>query len=214
MNTRTLEKAIMKAFHEACPERKVSRKPVRWWNGELEKLRKGLRRQFNRAMNTGREEDWKTHALLQSQYKKSVKKTKSEAWGKYCEELERVSDVSRLRKALEKDPQARLEVLKKPDGQFTSSKLQTLDLLIQTHFPDCDTTVLDGEEEVQTCPRPTWERWNEADETVTEGKVYWALSSFSPYKSPGPDGIFPFYSKRDGISLRNDWWRSTGAVWL
>ena len=33
--------------------------------------------------------------------------------------------------------------------------------------------------------------WDAAKEVVGEQRVKWVLNSFSPYKSPGPDGIYP-----------------------
>jgi hypothetical protein len=140
---------------------------------------------------------------LQKKYKKSVRKVKREAWQRFCEELESVSDVSRLRKALDRDPQAKLEVLKKTDGGFTASKLETLDLLVQTHFPDCVVAGIGGEEYEIEWSRPTWEKWDEAAKVVTKDRVYWAISSFSPYKSPGPDGIYPILLKEGGELIIN-----------
>ncbi len=142
-------------------------------------------------MNTGNDEDWKTHTILQKQYKKSVRKTRRDARRRYCEEIESVSEVSRLRKVLEKDPQAKLETLKKPDGSYTTSKLKMLNLLVQTHFPDCDVIRPESETNENDRQRPTWERWNEAVITVTKDRVHWTISSFSPFKSLGPDGIYP-----------------------
>ena len=200
---RILEKAIMKAYNNACPEREVTRQSMRWWNGELEKLKKDLRRQFNHAKNTGMDEDWKEHSKLQKQYKKSVRKAKREAWQKFCEELESVSDVSRLRKALDRDPQATLEVLRKPDGGYTSSKMETLNLLVQTHFQDCNITGTGSVVDEQNRSRPTWERWQVAANTVTKDRINWAIASFSPYKSPGPDGIYPVLLQQGGEPIAN-----------
>jgi hypothetical protein len=39
-----------------------------------------------------------------------------------------VSEVSRLRKVMSRDPKARLKVLQKSDGSYTSIKGETLDL--------------------------------------------------------------------------------------
>lgn len=198
-----LEDAIIKAFHEACPQRKVTnRKPIKWWNRNLERIRTRLGRQFNKARKTG---DWSAHAETQKEYKAAINEARLEEWQNFCEELENVSEVSRLRKALERDPRAKLEVLRKPDGDFTMSSEETLDLLIQTHFPEC-TIVTEVTEDTSDRNRASAESFNYANQMVTREKVRWAIKSFSPYKSPGPDGIYPVLLQ-EGFEVLEDYIR-------
>ena len=39
------------------------------------------------------------------------------------------------------------------------------------------------------------------EDTITRDKVKWAISSFEPFKSPGPDGIFPALLQHAGDIL-------------
>jgi hypothetical protein len=66
--TNELHEAIINVYQEACPEKVVTnRRPILWWSNQLENLRKGLRRQFNRAMKTGLSSDWVIHSDLQKE---------------------------------------------------------------------------------------------------------------------------------------------------
>ena len=46
------------------------------------------------------------------------------------------------------------------------------------------------------------------DQIITRDIVKWAISSFEPFKSPGPDGIFPILV----IYCMNIWWTCIRTV--
>jgi len=76
-----------------------------------------------------------------------------------------------------------------PTGEHTQSEGETLDLLLATHFPNSD--VGEGGVEPAAAHRATPVDWRVAARIITHRRVEWALDSFSPYKSPGADWIFP-----------------------
>ena len=64
-----------------------------------------------------------------------------------------------------------------------------LELLLVTHFPESIVT-----EEVAVPAAACREKqcnWQVTVEAVTYRTVEWVINSFSPYKIPGMDGIFP-----------------------
>ena len=76
-----------------------------------------------------------------------------------------------------------------PNGKRTQSEGETLDLLLTAHFPGLNVT------EKETVPASACQvnrlDWQVAAKVVTYQRVGWAIDSFTPYKSPGVDGIFP-----------------------
>lgn len=74
--------------------------------------------------------------------------------------------------------------LKAPNGVWTESCEESLNLLLDTHFPGSSTNVINLNEEhiVNNIIN---------DDLITKEKIEWAIKSFDSYKSPGPDGITP-----------------------
>ena len=93
--------------------------------------------------------------------------------------------MSRLRKIMSQSVH-NIGYLQRPDRSWTVSSEESLGLLMDTHFPDSSEspTIVhargDGVEE--ECPLV---------DQMTASNIHWALGSFKPFKSPGPDGIFP-----------------------
>ena len=100
---------------------------------------------------------------------------------------------------LSSNPEAVLGSLKLPNGRFSTSDEETLKCLIKAHFPSFTERNKEGpiqREDMEASGR--WLRalgWCQnrklANQIVTPERIKWALKSFKPYKSPGPDGIYP-----------------------
>jgi len=73
-------------------------------------------------------------------------------------------------------------LLKRNDGEWTNNATESLDLLIDTHFP-CNTN--------QTGHLASTSRsLEEVESVVSTEKIVWAINGFHPFKSFGPDGIY------------------------
>ncbi|XP_046811382.1 uncharacterized protein LOC124420941 [Lucilia cuprina] len=109
--------------------------------------------------------------------------------------------MSRFRRILAKDPKA-LGYIQREDNSWTESSSETLSLLMETHFPGC--ADIDDRDLSQGGPR-TWGFYSSGhiDEIVTRDKLGWAVNTFDPYKSPGPDGVFPAMIFSRGVSSRD-----------
>lgn len=101
--------------------------------------------------------------------------------------------TAKLHKILAKDPTQQLGLIKLPNGEYTNTDEETLAAMMEAHFPS------------STPPNATRENRSpsvipvedlEANKIVSREKVRWAISSFEPFKSPGPDGIFPALLQR------------------
>jgi hypothetical protein len=97
--------------------------------------------------------------------------------------------LSRLHRALSRDPKVRLGSLVSPFGERMQSEQETLDLLLATHSPN--SSVMErGMVPTAACRAKRLDWWV-AVRIITYRRVEWVIDSFAPYKSPGIDGIFP-----------------------
>ncbi|XP_065356355.1 uncharacterized protein LOC135950751 [Calliphora vicina] len=99
-------------------------------------------------------------------------------------------------KTLSRDHTNGLCMLKRPDGTYTESTEETCKLLLDTHFP--------GSLTFSATATYTWVRAISNSNRRLAGRIFsiervkWAISKFSPYKSPGTDGIFPCFLQQGG----------------
>ena len=172
------------ALKKACPSKiiKITHKPP-WWTKELRKLKSECGKEFNSAKRIDDDTSWELYKTKLRVYKNEIRKTKRKEWANFCSNIESTSEASRLRKILSKT-KTTTGFLKKPDGSWTVSSSETLELLLDTHFPGCSTTV--------TVPEVSVGLDNNQITNISNiNKIEWAVKSFQPFKSPGPDGIFP-----------------------
>ncbi|XP_020298130.1 uncharacterized protein LOC109862474 [Pseudomyrmex gracilis] len=102
--------------------------------------------------------------------------------------IESAPEASRLHRILSLDHRPHLDCLKLPTENVTEEATDTLKHLMEVHFPGFD-------HNIQPCrpnPREYKPRdWRLAAEVVFPKGVKWGVKTFSPYKSLGPDGIYP-----------------------
>lgn len=187
-----LTKSMIEAFEESCPLRRpmVVTQPI-WFSKELGVLK----RECNRAWNA-RNADFEAFREKRKAFKKACRDAKRRAWREFCESVEGVSASSRMHKILSKERSDQVSSLKLPNGEFTQDESELLNHLLLSHFPGC---VDVGADEL---PVLTDENWV-SDDVRSLGRhicdaasVKWAVNSFSPFKSPGPDGIQPVLMQR------------------
>mgnify|MGYP001798028117 FL=1 len=86
-----------------------------------------------------------------------------------------------------------LELVYNSAGNPTGHPMQTIQVLLYTHFSGHSqfednnnswAIPTDQQEDNQFDPL-------QADEMFSIQKIKWAVKKFEPYKSPGPDGIYP-----------------------
>ncbi|XP_072161372.1 retrovirus-related Pol polyprotein from type-1 retrotransposable element R1 [Bemisia tabaci] len=187
-----LEGVITSAYHNSCPEIKRREPTLEWWSPKLGELRQETRKLWNKARRDG---SWDEYYTSLNAYNRELRRAKKESWRKFCEEIDTYSDGAKLMRLLAKDPAFKGGNLMKPDGSLTETEAETLEVLLQTHFPECEPLQDENSNEAretQTFVRRTGRLdWHEARETVTVNRLKWAVKSFKPYKAPGPDGILP-----------------------
>ncbi|XP_030759768.1 uncharacterized protein LOC115885120 [Sitophilus oryzae] len=127
--------AIITAYSENCPLKtnKDNRKSS-WWNNKLDKRRKEVRQLFNRAKVSG---NWETYRTTLAEYNKEIRRAKRESWRRFCGSLADLPQSTRIHKILSKEPVNELRTIQRPDGNFTESRKETLQILAQKHSPGC-----------------------------------------------------------------------------
>ena len=99
--------------------------------------------------------------------------------------MENLNTTARIQKVLKMGKRQEIGTVRKPDGTFTDSPEETLQVLLDTHFPD------KTEDEPLPQERVPDEGNLDINSIVNEQSVRAAFRSFQPYKAPGTDGIFP-----------------------
>ena len=192
-NVENLTTCINSSYKQSCPlPNKSTNKQAHnnWWCPELEKLRRKLRKSFNRAKNTRDGNDWDTYKETQLLYKKKVRSRKKECWRNFCGNITSNNEATRVRKILAKGPDQQIGHLKKPDQTYTINDKEISEILLETHFPG--STENQGHEWTDTnWETPNAQAWETATTTITKDRLSWAVNSFKPYKTAGIDEIFP-----------------------
>ena len=189
-----LTDAIRSSFEENCPQTVRSHKRATpWWTVQLEARRRQVRKNWNRAKRSG---DWGEYKTSLTEYNKELKRAKRLSWRRYCEGIDSTSECARLQKILSKDSQSSINSLVTSAGEYTSTGKETLTELFRVHFPRSialeqspETWKSSGLENFTR--RASREDWQVSKRVIDQSKIKWAISSFEPYKSPGPDGICP-----------------------
>ena len=203
-----LETQLKSAFEMACPLRRSYQKNSPFWSKRLEKLRKKVRRLFNKARHKKADVDWGNYKLARKEFKKTLRAAKRRAWLKYIDEVKNLKATAKLCKALAKDPISP-EMLKKENGSYTKSKEEVVDLLIDAHFPGTRAAEAAESQPIRT---PSVTDWNFAMTIVTDRRLEWAIDSFKPYKSPGDDGIYPIVMQKASNLIRKPLKRILQAI--
>lgn len=193
-NVTNLTNAITSSYNDTCSSNQRTTHPPQkdWWDKELERKRHKLRHLFNRAKNTRKDEDWDKFKEAQYTYKKTLRRKDNKSWRNFCTNIESESAANRIRKIISKDKNCALGTIKKPDGTYTCSNTETIQTLLQTHFPGCklaDKHI--QQQDTTTLKIPTINDIHIVNQIITDDKLKWAIENSKPYKSPGTDKIFP-----------------------
>ncbi|XP_049315737.1 uncharacterized protein LOC125779142 [Bactrocera dorsalis] len=127
--------ACITALESSCPlKTPKGRGKPQWWTLELSEIRASCRRLFNKAGRSGLPDDWVLYKTGLSIYKSELRRAKRISWKSFCEKVEGFHESSRFRRILAKNPVS-LGYLKDVDGKWALSSEETLQMLLNAHFP-------------------------------------------------------------------------------
>lgn len=184
-----LNSALVIAAEKSCPLKIVTEMKTPWWNNEIQGLRNKSRRLYRKAVRTKNPLNWQAYRVCQRNYKYAIKDAKQKSWQNFCESIKNCNQTARLHKLLTKARPNRLGVFKLQDGTFTETDDASLTHLLQVHFPGSEVTPITQANVRSVRGNPA--DWQLVCKIIEETRVNWAISTFDPYKSAGPDGISP-----------------------
>ena len=192
--------AVGVSLQKSCPWRAVkrTRKSVSWWSDELTHLRRDARTAFSmvrRGMGT-----WEEYVSARNRYNSVLRAAKTASWRQFCSDICGAQPTARIFKIIAAGNRKLPQAILRSDGKSTSVPREMAEELLKYHFPE------------DTCPSMPWDhtpvgesQLSMLEEAVTLPKIKWAVNSFSPYKSPGPDGVHPITLHNLPAPPRNPW---------
>ena len=189
----SVEETMLTAFNLCCPMSTRPRgKKVPYWTSSLTVLRRICRSKYQSWKRTGCLDRYEEYRIARRKFQRELNTGKRDCWRSWCSFIQQGRPASRLIKLLSKDHVNHLSFLRKPDGNFTSTIEESLELLLSTFFPG--SKLADDELEGVNCfPRKgvTQKDCDLINRIVTGPRLRWAVSCLQPFKAPGPDGIYP-----------------------
>ena len=180
-----LNNMLYSCFTNSCPPTFIrSKKKLSWWTKELSEAEIAL----IKARNDHENKPWDQE--LQHTYKEAhtalnalIVKESSDGWRAFCTGLQKQKDVSKICKALMGNKSSNLSSLRKPDGTFTESPKETLEVLSSSLY----TTSEPNRSELKPCQeRSTYEVINSI---VSLHRLNEAVNMLKVNKAPGDDKI-------------------------
>lgn len=181
-----------------------------WFTNELAEYRKRINRiksKVKRLKSSGSQERLQLmvieYKMELKEYKKKIAQAQSQQWRNKMSQLQGIKATARLQKLLEKKVISSVNTIKRPDGTFTESREETVEVLMNAHFPGCRKTRISAEIEQELNGHSDDSYFDndssrQIHELTSEENIKWALSSFDLFKSPGVDEIFPAMLQKAG----------------
>ena len=106
-----LNDVLLTSYHDSCIHKtSLCKRKVPWWNDQLAKLRKQVRKLFNHAKRT---KSWDEYRFALTEYNLELRRSKRATWRKCCENIADLPVATRIHKALVKDHANCVGLLKK-----------------------------------------------------------------------------------------------------
>jgi len=194
----TVSKILREAQLKSCPLKKVrsNGRTVSWWTPGLTSLRSLARRLYRYTRPGITDQNWIAYCDARNRFNRELRKAKKQSWRKYCGTVEEFSAASQLYHILKDDSVNRLGPLERGDGSYTTGIGESLELLLEKHFPRDPNSVMEFDQ-LEHEPSDT----AEVESMVSETLVKRAIRSFGPFKAAGEDGIFPAMLQKGPTSL-------------
>ena len=181
---------LNRALDKICPK-KVKKTKVRansWYNKDLKRMAGRIKKAYRTSMRIlGEAKAY--YKRLVKKYRKMCKKRKASSWKYYKETRQTVNDMVKLTNIIQKKRRNKINTFIKDDGGSTNPGQETLDTLINTHFPQATEKIKKKYSSQNSFSRSYILSKNE--DWISIDLIREAMAIFQSKKSPGPDGIKP-----------------------
>jgi ribonuclease HI len=167
---------------------KTKRKLKPFWNAELTSLKKIAESARKRMRRNRTQENICTSKKARNQYAHAITKARDKGWEEKCSKINSSAETSRLANILVSEKTAVIGLLRKNDNSYTENVDDTLELLMQTHYPNCEFHPgLDKE----IPPKKKWKKGKFVVKFIKPKYIKSAIHSFGQDKTGGCDLINP-----------------------
>ena len=174
-----------------------------WWTQDLFIEKQKVKKLFYVKMRNRTAENEEKFFVAKKTYAKNIRRAKRASWLDFVQKLDSPKDISKLNKIINKNNRQEIGLLKSEDGVYSRSLRESINLLMETHLPECEpptTNISQLEEENVLEDKMIYDL--SFDSFIDERKVTMAFSTFKKGTTPGLDGI-PFHALQlignDGI---------------
>jgi ribonuclease HI len=161
-----------------------------WWNDELTTLKKSVKTHFSKYRLLRTEEARLALTQQRTFFKRAIRRAKRKQWQIFTSEAENTVQVAKINKIIKAKSVETLGLLQKQG--VTCSPSETIDLLMEVHFPGSYVQELTAPTRVRTA------RDTEIQPYINIHNVKRAIASFGDRKAPGCDGLQPIVLKHLG----------------
>ncbi len=129
-----LDTSFGKFFESSRLEKRIQNKKV-WRTYEVNKRKKNTRRKLRTALRQNVAVHWESYRQAQSEYKKAVRIAKVKSWSEFFESVDKILELTRVRKILAKHRVTTEEPLELPPSDLRRTSKEALDVLFDAHIP-------------------------------------------------------------------------------
>lgn len=182
-----LETSIKTAIRKSSKMKLQRPKAAKWWNNDLYAERTEVIKKAKLWKQNKTDENFTNLIESKKAFGKSVRKAKRSSWKEFCMSAMDPKGMALLNKALQTNSSHSVGLLRKPDGSFTRRPSESINLLMNSHFPgSVPCKRVPESQNGNFCYEEAFK-----DSFVTAEKVRKAISTFGPRKAAGPDDIKP-----------------------
>ena len=181
-----INNTLIRALDKTCPPTETTHKSKCPWSKTLTKMKKNVKKAKNKAIATKNDPEENAiarHSLAATEleYKNEIEKTEKISFRNYCTSIKSQQKLARIPKK-NKNFWEELNTLTKKDGKLTCSSEETLEVLMDAHFPK------------PTIPQQNQPNLDQSDEDIVDKiinpkKLAKIVSKLQNGKTPGPDNI-------------------------
>ena len=130
-----LTNCFTKALQLCTFQRPVKARQQKWWCGDLTALKKECVTLWRKMQNNPSLANRAAYNAKLKDLRYSIRRAKRESWKSHCTNVGNAKDMSFLTKTLKGRANSQIGSIKKEDGTYTCSPIETLSCLMSEHFP-------------------------------------------------------------------------------
>ena len=162
-----------------------------WYTKELDQERKSVFDLGRKAVRTKSQADWDAFHAASREYSVNLRKAARACFQKFANEIPDLAEMARFCKMVKRQPRHDVGVMLRPDGDFTSTPREALNIVMDSAFPDSVQVQPHHQHVVRlendtkgdfTYPEYDW---------AEDGLIRDSFNRFKNSKSPGPDLFKP-----------------------